>query len=73
MKISIINNIMSSITGSAITETTKSLDDRLKENEIVANYDDSCRVNKKGGVDPLFYTQLREIYEKAQESEEERL
>jgi hypothetical protein len=73
-----MNNIMSpitesSITESSITEKIKSLDDRLKENEMIANYNDSYLVNKTRGVDPLFYTQLRELYDKAKESEEEGL
>nr|CBA72779.1 hypothetical protein ARN_14160 [Arsenophonus nasoniae] len=68
-----MNNIMSSIIESPITETTKSLDDRLKENGKATNYHDSCTVNKKTGVDPLFYSQLRELYEKAEESEKEGL
>lgn len=73
MKIPIMNNIMSSITESSIIEITKSLDDRLKENEMLANYHDSYVVNKTRGVDPLFYTQLRKLYEKAEESEKEGL
>lgn len=73
MKISMMNNTMSSIIESPITETTKSLDDRLKENELAANYNDSRKVNKPAGVDPLFYTQLRELYERAEESEKEGL
>ncbi|WGL98977.1 hypothetical protein QE177_03515 [Arsenophonus sp. aPb] len=73
MKIPMMNNTVSSIIESPITETTKSLDDRLKENEIAANYHDSGAVNKKAGVDPFLYTQLRELYEKAEESEKEGL
>lgn len=46
MKIPMMNNIMSSIIESPITETTKSLDDRLKENGKATNYHDSCTVNK---------------------------
>ncbi|WP_032115419.1 hypothetical protein WH390_01205 [Candidatus Arsenophonus nilaparvatae] len=72
MKILIIDNIVSSIAPSSLKET-KLLDDRLRENIMATNGNDFSEVNKKSGVNIIFFTQLREIYDKAQEDEEEGL
>lgn len=72
MKIPIIDNIVSSIAPSSLKET-KLLDDRLRENIMATNGNDFSEVNKKSGVNIIFFTQLREIYDKAQEDEEEGL
>lgn len=72
MKIPIIDNIVSSIAPSSLKET-KLLDDRLRENIMATNGNDFSEVNKKAGVNIIFFTQLREIYDKAQEDEEEGL
>ncbi|MDR5612005.1 MAG: hypothetical protein RAM36_02910 [Arsenophonus sp.] len=72
MKIPIIDNIVSSIAPSSLKET-KSIDDRLRENIMATNGNDFSEVNKKSGVNIIFFTQLGEIYDKAQEDEEEEL
>lgn len=72
MKIPIIDNIVSSISPSSLKET-KLLDDRLRENMMATNDNNFSEVNKKYGVNVIFFTQLREIYDKAQEDEEEGL
>lgn len=72
MKIPIIDNIVSSIAPSSLKET-KSIDDRLRENIMATNGNDFSEVDKKSGVNTIFFTQLREIYDKAQEDEEEGL
>lgn len=55
MKIPIIDNIVSSIAPSSLKET-KLLDDRLRENIMATNGNDFSEVNKKSGVNIIFFT-----------------